>query len=412
MKLNKMLLTVLVGMMLLTAVSFGMDFKYGGAYRFRTSTHFLGDAADSDQAIMQHYIDQRFRMKFYIEASEMLSGTVQFEMGDFRWGSNTDFGTDEKAVEVKHAYIDFKLGDWKFRPGMQGLADNVDGFLFDDDAPGLSAMYTKGNIGLTLAYIVDQNETNIKDHNLGKDYFWAQGNLKPNKDINLGFDLMYGSDNSEESSTHVSEHTHIVVGLGYDAQFGKLASNGGFAYTSYNMDMIGINGADDGDSYDGSGMGIFTKNTFAMNDNTSIGVNLLYVGGDKEGADVFSPVSPYFSTGLEILGNGVNDGYNRAGLLFSSYGSMLAVLHGSSAVTSKISVNGAFGYAMYADKDEDALGMEIDLGAAVKIVDGLKLKAVFAYFMPGDGIGEDLESNYALSTCLQWKPKFSFAEKK
>lgn len=53
---------------------------------------------------------QRIRLQLDAVASEALSGTVFFEMGDTTWGSNNSggaLGADGRIVEVKNAYIDW-----------------------------------------------------------------------------------------------------------------------------------------------------------------------------------------------------------------------------------------------------------------------------------------------------------------
>ena len=66
----------------------------------------------------------RMRVQLDAVASEALSGTVQFEIGKFRWGQAStggSMGADGVMVKVKHAYIDWMLPetDLKVRMGIQ-----------------------------------------------------------------------------------------------------------------------------------------------------------------------------------------------------------------------------------------------------------------------------------------------------
>ncbi|MTJ93495.1 MAG: hypothetical protein F8N36_11595 [Desulfovibrio sp.] len=70
---------------------------------------------------------QRVRLQLDAVASEALSGTVYFEIGDQKWGQSSSgaaLGADGQVVEVKNAYIDWAIPqtDAKIRMGIQGLA--------------------------------------------------------------------------------------------------------------------------------------------------------------------------------------------------------------------------------------------------------------------------------------------------
>ena len=88
---------------------------------------------------------QRVRLQMDAVASEYLSGTVYFEIGDQTWGharSGGALGADGKVVEVKNAYIDWTIPetDWKVRMGIQNVAlPSAAGgsAVMDDDAAGL-----------------------------------------------------------------------------------------------------------------------------------------------------------------------------------------------------------------------------------------------------------------------------------
>ena len=108
---------------------------------------------------------QRVRLQLDAVASEALSGTVFFEIGDQNWGRDGGaaagrsvggaLGADGVAVEVKNAYIDWIVPqtDLKFRMGLQGLAlPNVAGgsAVLDADVAAVVASYQfNDNVGLT-----------------------------------------------------------------------------------------------------------------------------------------------------------------------------------------------------------------------------------------------------------------------
>ena len=110
---------------------------------------------------------QRIRLKLDAVASEALSGTVYFEIGDTTWG-NADqggaLGADGRIVELKRAYIDWMPPetDLKVRMGIQGIVlPNFAGgsAVLDDDCAGITASYKfNENVGLTFVWARPYND--------------------------------------------------------------------------------------------------------------------------------------------------------------------------------------------------------------------------------------------------------------
>ena len=111
---------------------------------------------------------QRVRLQLDAVASEALSGTVFFEMGDQIWGQDSTggaLGADGRVVELKRAYIDWMVPqtDLKVRMGIQGLA--LPSFttnasqIFDDDVAAVSLNYQfNENVGLTAFWARPYND--------------------------------------------------------------------------------------------------------------------------------------------------------------------------------------------------------------------------------------------------------------
>ena len=103
---------------------------------------------------------QRVRLQLDAVASEALSGTVFFEMGDTLWGKAEGgaLGADGKIVEVKRAYIDWMVPqtDLKVRMGLQGVAlpsFTTGSTVLNDDVAGITASYQfNENVGLTALW--------------------------------------------------------------------------------------------------------------------------------------------------------------------------------------------------------------------------------------------------------------------
>ena len=121
-------------------------------------------AADTDDIFGA---SQRVRLQLDAVASEALSGTVFFEIGDTYWGKAGNggaLGADQKIVELKNAYIDWMVPntDLKFRMGIQGIQlPNVAGgsAILDDDVAAITASYQfNENVALTAMWARPYND--------------------------------------------------------------------------------------------------------------------------------------------------------------------------------------------------------------------------------------------------------------
>ena len=146
-----------------------MDFNYGMHGKFGESKA----AANSGYSRNGNHEDefeatQRVRLQLDAVASEALSGTVFFEIGDQVWGDNDNggaLGADGKVVELKRAYIDWMVPqtDLKVRMGIQGIA--LPSFttnasqIMDDDVAAISLNYQfNENVGLTALWARPYND--------------------------------------------------------------------------------------------------------------------------------------------------------------------------------------------------------------------------------------------------------------
>ena len=168
-----MTLALAAGMLLGAATgASAIDFKAKGQWLMGFSagdgsliSHFKDNktgnhnrAADTEDIFSA---SQRVRLQLDAVASEALSGTVFFEIGDQPWG-NADrgaaLGADGTVVELKNAYIDWMVPntDLKFRMGIQGIQlPNVAGgsAVFDDDVAAVTASYQfNENVALTAMW--------------------------------------------------------------------------------------------------------------------------------------------------------------------------------------------------------------------------------------------------------------------
>ena len=137
---------------------------------------------------------QRVRLQLDAVASESLSGTVFFEIGNQVWGSNRAgvgggaLGADgANAIKIKRAYIDWMVPqtDLKFRMGIQGvtLPNKAGGSaIMDTDAAGITASYQfNENVGLTALWVRALNDNYVGEKSHGVDNY--QQNFLDNADL-------------------------------------------------------------------------------------------------------------------------------------------------------------------------------------------------------------------------------------
>ncbi len=111
---------------------------------------------------------QRLRLQLDAVASEALSGTVFFEIGDQTWGKADEGGAlgadGSNVIKLKNAYIDWVVPqtDLKFRMGLQAITlPNVAGgsAVMDADAAAVAANYQfNENVGLTALWMRPVND--------------------------------------------------------------------------------------------------------------------------------------------------------------------------------------------------------------------------------------------------------------
>ena len=196
--MKKILTLMLAAGMLLGAASGAkaIDFKASGEWLVGFG---LGDGSlikDVDNKKYHHddtfNAGQRVRLQLDAVASESLSGTGFFEIGDQMWGnaeSGGALGADGKEVKVKNAYIDWMVPntDLKLRMGLQAVAlPNVAGgsAIMDGDAAAVVASYQfNDNVGLTALWMRPLNDNYTGTNADGEAYGNGYNNYLDNMDL-------------------------------------------------------------------------------------------------------------------------------------------------------------------------------------------------------------------------------------
>ena len=173
-----------------------MSFDYGqnggftggnGATGFNGAAGSRGNSSYRNQDEFE--ASQRVRLQLDAVASEALSGTVFFEIGQQTWGTANGAGPGNNggalgadganAIKVKNAYIDWIVPqtDLKVRMGIQGMAlpsFTTESEVFNDDTAGISASYQfNDNVGLTAIWArpLNDNYTNANDHDSNRNNY-------------------------------------------------------------------------------------------------------------------------------------------------------------------------------------------------------------------------------------------------
>ena len=147
-----------------------VNFDYGQNGAF-TDARGWNSVADKNQD--EFDARQRVRLQLDAVASEALSGTVFFEIGEQAWGKASDggaLGADGKMVKVKNAYIDWMppQTDLKVRMGIQGLklpSFTTGSMVLNDDVAAVVGNYKfNDNVSLTAFWARPYNDNGgLKD---------------------------------------------------------------------------------------------------------------------------------------------------------------------------------------------------------------------------------------------------------
>ncbi len=193
-KICTLLLTAGMLMGVATGAS-AIDFKAKGQWNVgfgAVDTNWNDDPKKGGNDTFQ--AGQRVRLQIDAVASEALSGTVYFEIGDTSWGQagGGQLGTDGRIIELKHAYIDWFVPDTmlSFRMGLQGVAlPSAAGgtSILDSDAAAVLANYKFNDmVSLTFGWIRLYND----NHGQGDTFHGYTNGWEP---VSPNYQMGYGA---------------------------------------------------------------------------------------------------------------------------------------------------------------------------------------------------------------------------
>lgn len=353
-----------------TAPAFALENQFGGYFRVRMVSMESFNGTDSDPADIQR-TDTRTRLYYTAILNDNLKFVSKFEM-DNVWGDTGygDIGADGIAVEVKNTYVAFNYAGAHFSMGTQGAAIQR-GFVFADDFSGIVASMN----GFTAIYgkVVETGDGPGEDTQMYH--------------VNYAFDM--------DGVKIVPNFTYVDGALDTEAWFLGLDIDATLGGAAVWATMI-YEGGELSSTADIEAWLLAAGFDMSMNDMVGIHGQAFYATGDDltdadpdyNGiVDATTGASYYWA---EIMGYGTFDENGSAGAVFDNdiISGIYAINFGMTyAASDKLKLTGDLWYAALTEDDirgEDDLGVEIDLVADYKLVEGLNLKLVAAYLMAGD----------------------------
>ena len=166
-----------------------MNFDYGQNGGFTGGNGKTGFNQSTKQYKNEDEFEARQRVRLQLDAvaSEALSGTVFFEIGEQPWGRSDQGGSlgadGANSVKVKNAYIDWLVPqtDLKIRMGIQGMAlpsFTTGSNVFNDDVAGITASYQfNETVGVTALWARPYNDNYANDNDHGKSRYNYMDNM-------------------------------------------------------------------------------------------------------------------------------------------------------------------------------------------------------------------------------------------
>ena len=396
-----------------------LENKFGGYWRtrFDTSQNFTGNDNDNDESENGSSVDTRTRLYYTAILNDDLKLVNNFEM-DAVWGDKQygDIGADGVKLEIKNSYADFNVGPVNAKVGVQGMT-LARGFLFADDFAGAVVTYKlDDSISLPLFWVKAYeggDDNNIQD----VDYFGISPIIKMDGISVNPFILYAGSDDvsgwkSEIGALDAVNNLDLYY-IGVDA--------------SINIDpakiwFTGIYQGGEIEYNNGTKWDTGDVNAFLVAAGASAGLGNIeahgqtfYACGDETKSNKYDPGffvlqgdSYYWS---EIMGLGTFDTNSLSHGETNDHISNIIAINGGGKVTidENLSAGLDIWYAMLAEdvkingKDENELGLEVDVKVTYQIVEGLKVDLIGAYLFAGDVVtngAKDEADPYELGTRL------------
>ena len=368
-----------------TVPAAAVDSEFGGYWRARafTQQNFTGESETEAGDLTR--VDTRTRLYYTAIFSDDFKFVNKFEFntvfGDTDGG---DIGADGNTFRVKNSYANFNTGAFNWLVGIQPRV-MARGLLFDDDFSGIVVTYQGDDMSFPLIWM-KAYEGGSGNNDQDVDYYGVNPKFDLSDSLMLNPFLLYI--NSTDASAWATDNEEVGVyylGLSLDQKFEG---------SSWWLTVIYEGGEVDSVSLDDTVT--VSASLAALGGEIDLGsavvsCEFIYASGDDdatddEAKDFYVPDgnSYYWA---EIMGLGVFDNTASANAPGDAISNLMAAKVGASFSTSENwTWDADLWYAALMEDDaagNSDLGIEIDLKATYKMMDGLKLELVAAYLMAG-----------------------------
>ena len=368
-----------------TVPAAAVDSEFGGYWRTRafTQQNFTGESETEAGDLTR--VDTRTRLYYTAIFSDDFKFVNKFEFnttfGDTDGG---DMGADGNTFRVKNSYANFNTGAYNWLVGIQPRV-YARGLLFDDDFSGIVVTYQGDDMSFPFIWM-KAYEGGTGDNDQDVDYYGVNPKFDLSDSLMLNPFLLYI--NSKDASAWATDNEDVGVyylGLSLDKKFEGASVWFTGIYEGGEVDSVSL-----GDTVDVS------ASLAALGGEIDLGsavvrCEFLYASGDDdptddEANDFYVPDgnSYYWA---EIMGLGVFDNTASANAPGDAISNLMAAKVGASFSTSENwTWDADLWYASLMEDDaagNSDLGIEIDLKATYKMMDGMKLELVAAYLMAG-----------------------------
>ena len=369
-----------------TVPAAAVDSEFGGYWRTRAFTQINFTGEDDTEAMDVTRVDTRTRLYYTAIFSDDFKFVNKFEFntvfGDTDGG---DIGADGNTFRVKNSYANFNTGAYNWLVGIQPRV-MARGLLFDDDFSGIAVTYQGDDMSFPFIWM-KAYEGGSGDNDQDVDYYGVNPKFDLSDSLMLNPFLLYI--NSTDASAWATDNEDVGVyflGLSLDKKFEGASVWFTGIYEGGEVDSVAL-----GDTVTVSAILAALGGEIDLG-SAVVSCEILYASGDDdptddEAKDFYVPDgnSYYWA---EIMGLGVFDNTASANAPGDAISNLMAANVGASFSTSdNMTWDADLWYAALMEDDaagNSDLGIEIDLKATYKMMEGMKLELVAAYLMAGD----------------------------
>ena len=371
-----------------TVPAAAFDSEFGGYWRARVfdQQNFTGE--DETEAMDLTRADTRTRLYYTAIFSDDFKFVNKFEFntvfGDTDGG---DIGADGNTFRVKNSYANFNTGAFNWLVGIQPRV-MARGFLFDDDFSGLVVTYQGDNMSVPFIWM-KAYEGGSGNNDQDVDYYGLNPKLNLSDSLMLNPYLLYitSDDASAWSATAANEDVSVYfLGLDVDLKFEAASVWFTGIYSAGEVESVSL-----GDTVDVSASLAALGGEIELG-SLAVRGEVIYASGDDdptddEANDFYVPDgnSYYWA---EIMGLGVFDNTASANAPADAISNLTAANVGVSfSASENLTLDADLWYASLMEDDaagNSDLGIEIDLKATYKMMEGMKLELVAAYLSAGE----------------------------